>query len=61
MTQALGHQRRADLAVPRSQVARVAHYALDFSSKDMTALPAEQWAALAVYRPAGFTKVTLTA
>jgi HK97 family phage major capsid protein len=33
----------------------------DFFQKDMTALWAEQRAALAVYRPAGFVKVTLTA
>ena len=32
----------------------------DFFQKDMTALWAEQRAALAVYRPAGFVKVTLT-
>jgi hypothetical protein len=33
----------------------------DYFQKDMTALRAEQRAALAVYRPAGFVKVTLTA
>ena len=33
----------------------------DFFQKDMTALRAEQRAALAVYRPAAFSKITLTA
>jgi HK97 family phage major capsid protein len=33
----------------------------DFFQKDITALRAEQRAALAVYRPAGFAKITLTA
>jgi HK97 family phage major capsid protein len=33
----------------------------DYFQKNMTALRAEQRAALAVYRPAGFSKVTLTA
>jgi HK97 family phage major capsid protein len=61
-TMLVGAFRQAAQAFFRSGlVVEASNSHADYFQKDITALRAEQRAALAVYRPAGFCKVTLTA